>query len=42
MYGTETPEVSRKEQDMPPLIDADEDMEEATLTPITVPPSTSD
>ena len=31
MYGTGATEVSREEHDMPPLIDADEDMEEVTL-----------
>ena len=42
MHGTEAYEASREEQDMPPLINADEDMEEVTLTPTTVPPSTSE
>ena len=42
MYGTGAHEASREEQDMPPLINADEDMEEVTLTPTTVPASTSE
>ena len=42
MYGTGTPEISREEQDMPPLIDADEDTEEVTLAPTTVPASISE
>ena len=41
MYGTGAHEASREEQDMPPLINADEDTEEVALTPTTVPASTS-
>ena len=42
MYGTGAHEASREEQDMPPLIDAGEDMEEVTLPPTTVPASASE
>ena len=42
MYGIGAHEASREEQDMPPLINVDEDMEEVTLTPTTVSASTSE
>ena len=42
MYSTGAHEDSREEQEMPPLVDADEDMQEVTLTPTTVPASTAE
>ena len=42
MYGTGAHEDSREEQEIPPLVNADEDMQEVTLTPMTVPASTAE
>ena len=42
MYGTGAPKACREEHDIPLLIDAGEDTEEVTLTPTTVPASTSE
>ena len=37
MYGTGAHEDSREEQEMPPFVNADEYMQEVTLTPMTAP-----
>ena len=42
MYATGAHEVSREKQDMPPMVDANEDIEEATFPDTTVPASTSE